>query len=41
MLVIDQVRRSDPRLRFLGAMILFGFTVLLAGFVVRANRLAT
>ena len=31
MLVIDQVRRSDPRLRFLGAMILFGFSVLLTG----------
>src|SRR6188768_3826616 len=31
MLVIDQVRRSDPRLRFLGAMILFGFCVLLTG----------
>ena len=31
MLVIDQVRRSDPRLRFLGGIILFGFTVLLAG----------
>jgi penicillin-binding protein 2 len=31
MLVIDQVRRSDPRLRFLGAVIFLGFTVLLAG----------
>ena len=31
MLVIDQVRRSDPRLRFLAAVVFLGFTILLAG----------
>ena len=31
MLVIDQVRRSDPRLRFLGVIILCGFAVLMTG----------
>ena len=31
MLVIDQVRRSDPRLRFLAAIFFVGFAVLLTG----------
>lgn len=31
MLVIDQVRRSDPRLRFLGLIVFVGFSVLLTG----------
>ena len=31
MLVIDQARRSDPRLRFLGLLVVVGFTILLAG----------
>ena len=31
MLVIDQVRRSDPRLRFLGLVVLLGFSILLVG----------
>src|SRR5688500_17579711 len=31
MLVIDQARRSDPRLRFLGLVFFVGFSVLLTG----------